>query len=194
MKKLQNLIDDYKNNPSVNTQQEIEKFYVKNKSLREENQKELLIFFKQDNLEGGIEWSNFFSGDKKFWKQVYLINEEKNALKFLNHVLEYKKSTGETYLRFAVDMCDTCASRTEDIKGFPLEIEKIWIKVFKEFSQFESELIQAKEEKSERLQKYIESLNLPKSKILETIKILEITVPIISTTGQSIDFKEIENS
>lgn len=194
MKNLQNLIEEYKNNPCVNTQQEIEKFYIKNKLTRQDNQKELLNFFKSDNLEGGIGWENFFDGDKNFWKQVYLISEEKNAIKFLEHVIKYKEKTGETYLSLAVDMCETCASRTQDIKGMPLEIEKVWFEVFKDFPQFEGELTQAKKEKEERLQKYLENLNLPKVETPQTSKVLEIIVPIMSISGKQIDFKEIEST
>lgn len=194
MNHLKTAIEDYKNNPGVETQQVIAKLYIKDKENRENNQKELLTFFKESNLEGGIEWYNFFSGDKKFWKEVYLVTEEKSARKFLKHVLDYKEQTGETYLRFAVDMCDTCASRVEEVKGLSVEIEKLWFKVFEEFPQFESELNQAKVEREERLQSYLASLNIPEKKEPETIKILEIIVPMMNEHEKTIDFKGIENT
>lgn len=194
MKNLRTVIQDYKNNPGVETQQMIAKFYIKDKDNRESNKKELLDFFKQDNLEGGIEWYSFFSGDKKFWKEVYLVNEEKSAKKFLKHVLDYKEQTGEIYLKLAIDMCDTCVSRVEEVKGLSGEIEKLWIKVFEQFPQFESELKQAKVEKEKRLKEYLASLNISETKEPETIKVLEIIVPMMNEYEKSIDFNKIANT
>lgn len=194
MKNLSSLIKQYQDNPSLEKQQSISKFYIKNKENREQIQEQLLEFFRQDNLKGGIEWYSFFEGDKNFWNKVFLAVEEKNAEKFLQHVKEHQKKNNEVYLDFAVDMCDASASGVREIKNMPQEVEKVWINVFKEFPDFSEKIEQNKQQKQLRLEKYIKSLNLPVKEKHVTVQTLELSVPMMSMQGKKINFKDIENT
>lgn len=194
MKHLSELIKNYQNNPTLQSQQAISRFYVKNKDNREQLQQNLLDFFRSDNLKGGLEWYSFFESDKQFWNKVFLVIEEKNAHKYLHIVKEQQKKNNEVYLDFAVDMCDASASSVREIKNMPQQVEQTWINVFKDFPQFCEMIEENKKQKQQRIDNYLKSLNLPEKKELVTIKTVEITVPIISLEGKKINFKQIENT
>lgn len=194
MTNLNELIAKYQEQPNVEKQQKIAQFYVKSKENREQIQEQLLDFFRDDNLKGGIEWYSFFEGDKKFWNRVFLAVEEKNAYKFLKHVKEHQVKSNEVYLDFAIDMCDAAASGVREIKNMPQEVEKLWINVFKEFPEFSEKIEQNKQQKQLRLENYIKDLNLPIEEKPTTIQTVEICVPIMSMKGKKINFKDIEST
>lgn len=192
MNNLLILTEEYKNNPNIKTQKAIADFYVKDYENREYNQTYLLHFFKEDQLENDIKWHYLFEGDQLFWKKIFLISEEKNAKNFLTQLTNQEDTI--LSLRLAVNMCDICSSRVEDIKGLSQEVEQIWFKVFEQFPDFQSKLKQKQLEKEERITQYLNSLCLLTLEKPETIKTLEIHIPMLLEMKKPIDFDTFVNS
>lgn len=188
MKNLNELIQKYKVNPCVETQQKIASYYIKSKN-KEEIKEELKNFINEDNAKGGIDWTIFFEGDKKLWKDIYLMQEEKTAKKFLERTLSTKEKPAEILLDMSTDMCEISCSNTRDIKGLNKEIEKVWMTVFHEFPDFNKILTESREKMQAMLQKHFEKFNIPVQEEKETTVILRMTVPVIVKDTQG----EIEN-
>ena len=143
----------------------------------------------------------------KFWREVYLIDQEHIAKKNYERTLKNHDSSS-FFLESSVDMCEIACNNTIEIKGLKERIEEIWINTFKKFPQFKEMLESERIAKKERLKKYLERLNLSPQQVdsylnetplesnKETIKTLEIIVPILpEVNGEKIsNFAEIKNT
>lgn len=206
-KTLEDLFDDYIKNPSLETQDPISSYYEKNSKDRKEIEEKIKNFLRQDLPEGGISWEIFFESNMKFWKEVYLIDQEHVAKKNYERTLKNNDSSS-FFLESSVDMCEIACNNTIEIKGLKERIEEVWINTFKEFPQFKEMLEAERVAKKERLKKHLESLNLSPQQVdsylnetplesnKETIKTLEIIVPILpEVNGKKIsNFEEIKNT
>lgn len=206
-KTLEELFQDYIDSPSLETQDPIASYYEKNSKDRKEVEEKIKSFLKQDLPEGGISWTIFFEGNMKFWREVYLIDQEHVAKKNYERTLKNHNSSS-FFLESSIDMCEIACNNTIEIKGLKERIEEIWINTFKEFPQFKEMLEAERVAKKERLKKYLEGLNLSPQQVdsylnetpletnKETIKTLEIIVPILpEVNGEKIsNFSEIKNT
>ena len=191
-KTLQDLFQKYKNEPSVETQQAISNFYIKNIEYRKEIEKNIKDFVKQDILKGGISWTIFFENNMKFWEELYLIEQEKIALK--NYNLFLRSENNHYLLEGSVDLCEIGCSNIQEIQELPKKVEKVWLDVFQKYPEFKIILNDNRKKKEERLKKYLEKLNSSSKEPLKTIKVLELNVPILALAkGQPIkNFEDIK--
>ena len=194
MEKFKILIQEYKDNPNVETQQNVAKFYIKYKN-NEDLKEELTVFIKQDSLKGGIEWYNFFEGDKNLWKEIFLMKQEQTAQKYLIKTLNQGENN-QDFLDMSVDMCEASCSGTRDIQGFNVEIENVWINVFHRFADFKEKIEQSKKQKKEKLAKYLSELNIPVIEKQPTILVLKMTVPVMchDDSGNVVNFEKVRYS
>ena len=132
--KLESLLQAYSDSPTLRTQQAIEDFYVVSYQDRSEIQKRLIDFVKNNNVQGaGIEWSNFFTFDKEFCKEIILAMEENNAKQQLQICLDNKN---KVFIEMSVDLCLAISSNYFNISGISSKIENIWLHVFKDMPDF----------------------------------------------------------
>lgn len=172
--KLESLLQTYSDSPTLRTQQAIENFYIVSYQDRPEIQKRLIDFVKNNNVKGGgIEWSNFFSFDKEFCKEIILAVEENNAKKQLKICLDNKN---KVFIELAVDLCLAISNNYVDISGMSENIENVWLHIFKDMPDFKEILAIEKAEKIKRYNQYYKNIETPIEEI--TIKTLEIYVPI----------------
>lgn len=208
-KTLENLFQDYIENPSLEKQQAIASFYEKNSKDRKEVEEKIKKFLRQNLPEGGISWTIFFESNMKFWREIYLIEQEHTAKKCYERAIKNKNHDNNIFfLESSIDMCEIACNNTIEIKGLKERIEEVWMNTFKEFPQFKEMLEAERVAKKQRLKKHLESLNLSPEQIegylneteivnnKETIKTLEITVPILpEVNGKKIsNFEEIKNT
>ncbi len=190
-KKLQELFQEYKNEPSVKTQQTISKFYIKNIEYRKEIEKNIKDFVRQDFvLKGGVSWTIFFENNMKFWEELYLIEEEKEALKNYNRFL--KSENNHFLLEGSVDLCEIGCINIKEVQGLPEKVEKVWLDVFKKYPEFKIILDENRKKAEERLKKYLEKLNNSPKEPLKTLKVLELNVPILPLS-EGLPIKNFEN-
>ena len=116
--KLESLLQAYSDSPTLRTQQAIEDFYVVSYQDRSEIQKRLIDFVKNNNVQGaGIEWSNFFTFDKEFCKEIILAMEENNAKQQLQICLDNKNKVFKESNRFNNELkrISILISKNEDV-------------------------------------------------------------------------------
>lgn len=174
-KGLQKLINDFNNNSSLESQNRIEEYYIKNFQNRENIQKDLLQFIEQDKTEKKVDWSVFFNFDTQFWLKIILAEQKFKASESLSLCIEMKGK--DVFLEMAADLGAIFYNRakedlTEDVAN---DIEKIWLQSFSNFPIFSEEWeknktrrIESEKEYTATISEYVEP---------ETIQILEIKVP-----------------
>lgn len=172
--KLESLLQAYSDSPTLRTQQAIEDFYVVSYQDRLEIQKRLIDFVKNNNVQGaGIEWSNFFTFDKEFCKEIILAMEENNAKQQLQICLDNKN---KVFIEMSVDLCLAISNNYFDIPGMSEKIENVWLHIFKDIPDFKEIFTTEKAEKIKRYHQYSKNIETPFEET--AIKILEISVPI----------------
>lgn len=172
--KLESLLQAYSDSPTLRTQQAIEDFYVVSYQDRPEIQKRLIDFVKNNNIQSaGIEWSNFFTFDKEFCKEIILAMEENNAKQQLQICLDNKN---KVFIEMSVDLCLAISSNYFNISGISSKIENIWLHVFKDMPDFKEILAIEKAERTKRY--YLYYRNNDTATEGPAIKTLEISVPI----------------
>lgn len=172
--KLESLLQAYSDSPTLRTQQAIEDFYVVSYQDRSEIQKRLIDFVKNNNVQGaGIEWSNFFTFDKEFCKEIILAMEENNAKQQLQICLDNKN---KVFIEMSVDLCLAISGNYFEISGMSEKIENVWLHTFKDIPDFKEILTIEKAEKTKRYYQYYRNIETPIEE--PAIKTLEISVPI----------------
>lgn len=180
---LLNLFNKYKEQPNLENQDLIYKYYKKNVNDREEIVKEISDFLRSDLPKPSVEWSFIFESNKKMRDIVYLIEMEKEAKK------SYNMNIGNTLIDFCVDMFLTFHRQSKEL-GLENQVEKIWLNVFKDNPNFEKAVKLGKIKQEERLAEILSEIkNTYIKEEKQTIKKLEFNTPLV----YYVDGQKIEN-
>lgn len=179
---IKSFITEFNANPTFQAQKNLESLYIEHYAERPAFQKEILELVKS-GAEVKTEWNVFFHFDTSFWKDVYLAEEERKALKSFELCNNDPKL--DVLIEMAADIGFMNARKIKEEVGEEIgnQVALVWKDVFKNSPTFEKSWAENEERTAKMYAEAFE--NFKHKETPETVNTLEVIVPFIVTNRKN---------